>query len=219
MLHLHQMICTVCFFKAVQTVNPPNGSVGSSQIAASIITGQTALGATPADTDELLISDAGTLKRVDYSYLKSANTPAFEAYLSSDQTGVSDNSATKVEIDTELFDTDGCYDNSTNYRFTPTTAGKYFVYASVNGKTDNAAYLTHMNLYIYKNGSLYKYIEQDFRSANAFIITTQAEAIIDMNGSSDYLEVYGVLDYTSGAGRFQANTKNTYFGAYKLIGV
>jgi hypothetical protein len=35
-----------------------------------VITGTTALGATPADTDELLLSDAGTLKRVDYSYLK-----------------------------------------------------------------------------------------------------------------------------------------------------
>ena len=67
-----------CVFlgKAVQTVNPPNSSVGSSQVSADLITGQTALGATPADTDELLISDAGTLKRVDYSYLKSANTPA-----------------------------------------------------------------------------------------------------------------------------------------------
>ena len=49
--------------QAKQTVNPPDGSVGNSQVAASIITGQTALGATPADTDELLISDAGTLKK------------------------------------------------------------------------------------------------------------------------------------------------------------
>ena len=63
--------------KAVQTVNPPNSSVGSSQVSADLITGQTALGATPADTDELLISDAGTLKRVDYSYLKSNNTENF----------------------------------------------------------------------------------------------------------------------------------------------
>jgi hypothetical protein len=35
-----------------------------------VITGTTALGATPADTDEFIVSDAGTLKRVDYSYLK-----------------------------------------------------------------------------------------------------------------------------------------------------
>ena len=61
-----------CVFlgKAVQTVVPPAGSVGADQLSANAITGQTALGGTPADTDELLISDAGVLKRVDYSYLK-----------------------------------------------------------------------------------------------------------------------------------------------------
>ena len=50
---------------------PSDDTVDASKITANIITGQTALGATPADTDELLISDAGTLKRVDYSHLKS----------------------------------------------------------------------------------------------------------------------------------------------------
>ena len=65
-----------CVFlgRALQTVNPPAGSVGSSQIAAEMITGTTALAATPADTDEFLISDAGTLKRLDYSYIKSSPT-------------------------------------------------------------------------------------------------------------------------------------------------
>ena len=60
--------------RALQTVNPAGGSVGSSQIAAEMITGQTALGATPADTDEFLVSDAGVLKRVDFSHLKSDPT-------------------------------------------------------------------------------------------------------------------------------------------------
>ena len=51
---------------------PSDDTVDASKITANVITGQSALGATPADTDELLISDAGTLKRVDYSYLKSS---------------------------------------------------------------------------------------------------------------------------------------------------
>ena len=53
------------------TVNPQAGSVGSSQITSEMITGQTALGVAPADTDEFLVSDAGVLKRIDYSLLKS----------------------------------------------------------------------------------------------------------------------------------------------------
>ena len=62
-----------CVFlgRALQTVNPAGGSIGSSQLSADAITGQTALAATPADTDEFLISDAGTLKRIDYSHIKS----------------------------------------------------------------------------------------------------------------------------------------------------
>ena len=54
------------------TCTDPYDTVDASKITANIITGQSALGATPADTDELLISDAGTLKRVDYSHLKSS---------------------------------------------------------------------------------------------------------------------------------------------------
>ena len=66
--------------RALQTVNPADASVGTSQLAATsvtaaklnndIISGTTALAETPADTDELLVSDAGTLKRVDFSHLK-----------------------------------------------------------------------------------------------------------------------------------------------------
>ena len=214
-----------CVFlgKAVQTVNPPNSSVGSSQVSADLITGQTALGATPADTDELLISDAGTLKRVDYSYLKSANTPAFEAFLSANQT-VSDVTETKAQVNTEVFDTDNCYDNSTNYRFTPTVAGKYFVYGKVAideaaGNTRNAVSM------IYKNGSEVGRAFVNFHSGDttdgegACVTTT---AVVDMNGSSDYVELYGIHDTVSGVdGRFQGDTTKRYtsFGAYKLIGV
>ena len=54
--------------------------------------------------------------------------PAFEANLSANQS-IADNTTVKVEFDREVFDTDNCYDNSTNYRFTPTKAGKYFVYS------------------------------------------------------------------------------------------
>ena len=56
--------------KAVQTVNPPSGSVGSSQVASTIITGQTAE-ATVADDDTVLIHDtsASALKKMTVSNL------------------------------------------------------------------------------------------------------------------------------------------------------
>ena len=48
-------------------------AISEEHLDATALTGHTALAATPADTDELLISDAGTLKRIDYSYLKSTS--------------------------------------------------------------------------------------------------------------------------------------------------
>ena len=46
---------------------PAAAAVTASDLDPSVITGQTALSVAPADTDELLISDAGTLKRIDAS--------------------------------------------------------------------------------------------------------------------------------------------------------
>ena len=206
--------------KAVQTVNPPSGSVGSSQVAASIITGQTALGATPADTDELLISDAGTLKRVDYSYLKSANTPAFMGYLSSDQT-VTDNTLTKVTINAEEYDTAGNYDHSSNYRFTPTTAGKYFFYGSICLRAARSNSLRSGRIIFYKNGSaIYGGVDDLYDNPTTSSQIT-ATASFEMNGSSDYVELFGLVDVVSGTAKFEADysgsNHSTYFGAYKII--
>ena len=47
-----------------------DNSISEEHLDPTVITGLSALGAEPADTDELLISDAGTLKRMDYSYIK-----------------------------------------------------------------------------------------------------------------------------------------------------
>ena len=51
---------------------PSDDSVGAAQIKNDLISGTTALTSAPDDTDEFLVSDAGTLKRIDYSLIKSA---------------------------------------------------------------------------------------------------------------------------------------------------
>ena len=56
---------------------PSDDTVDASKITANVITGQSALGVSPADTDEFLVSDAGVLKRVDYSYIKGITQASF----------------------------------------------------------------------------------------------------------------------------------------------
>jgi hypothetical protein len=147
------------------------------------------------------------------------NTPAFEAFLSS-SASINHNTAVKVECNTEVFDTAGAYDNSTNYRFTPQTAGKYFVYSKVRVDT-TAANCENTVSYIYKNGSSYTYSVIDFDSNDGEGATTTNAAVIDMNGSSDYLELYAFGKAASGGGTLglEGDSSNfpTLFGAYKII--
>ena len=55
---------------SISTAKLVANSVTAAKFNADVISGQTALAETPADTDELLLSDAGVLKRVDFSHLK-----------------------------------------------------------------------------------------------------------------------------------------------------
>lgn len=47
-----------------------DGTISNSKLAQDVISAETALTSAPADTDEFLLSDAGTLKRIDYSLIK-----------------------------------------------------------------------------------------------------------------------------------------------------
>ena len=146
-----------------------------------------------------------------------ANTPAFEAYLSSDQVPSND-TETKINFNTENFDTDSCYDNATNYRFTPTTAGKYFVYSKVRFQSASVSQLSDTGLQIYKNGSLEIETYTLFRSNYEQAHTVTTYSVIDMNGSSDYLEVYGKLAVNSGSlSGFIGGNKRSIFGAYRIL--
>jgi hypothetical protein len=147
-----------------------------------------------------------------------ANTPAFEAFLSSDQT-ISNNTNTKIQFNTEVYDTASAYDNSSNYRFTPQTAGKYFVYSKIRVQSTNNTNLKTTAIYLYKNGSnicesFDLYWNSYIRSAYIALSTT-----VDMNGSSDYLELYGygLANDSSLYGVMGNSDRVSNFGAYKII--
>jgi hypothetical protein len=126
------------------------------------------------------------------------NGPAFSSALTSDQT-LSNNTVTKLTLNTEVYDTNNCYDPTTNYRFTPNVAGYYLINLKVLlGGTGTRNYA--MAAYIYKNGSSFTY------SPSIMSITVgsggdnslASSMLIYMNGSTDYLEAYAYqFDYTA----------------------
>ena len=234
-----EMYC-VFLGRATATNAPGAGSVGTAQLVSdavteakiaddaiesehlnnNIISGQTELAVAPASTDELLISDGGVLKRIDYSYIKASSTPAFAAKMSGSQ-NISHNTSTKITVNTEIFDTDNAYDNSSNYRFTPQTAGKYYCTFNINSNANGQGNFRIANAQIYFNGSLAYISGYDKATGYENNGRESLSAIITFNGSSDYIEPY-FYGYTQDSGNIEIGGSNTYdcqFSAYRIIGL
>ena len=127
------------------------------------------------------------------------------------QRGTSDQSITngvqtKIQLNNELTDTDGTFDSTTNYRHTPTKAGKWLYVFGVWMDLSLAG--AQVEVDIFKNGTL---------AAGAAVAGGSAVAdsflpgvtVLDMNGSTDYVEVYVYHDDTA--------ARNCKVGAYTCL--
>ena len=141
------------------------------------------------------------------------NTPAFSAERSGSQT-ISDATRTTILFNNEFYDSSSAYDTSTG-KFTPQTAGKYFITANVllNASTDSNFKSGFVELY--KNSTYVAESVQDERGTNA---ARQRPAtiscILDMNGSSDFVLIQGYIDVHSGSPKIGDTST---FQAFKII--
>jgi hypothetical protein len=184
-----EMYC-VFLGRAVATNAPGAGSVNTAAIAAdavteakiaddavesehlndNVISGQTELAAEPADTDEFLVSDAGTLKRIDYSHIKGGGiTEADQWRLTTDFT----TSGTTISSGWERDDTNGSTYIGTGMTessgiFTFPSTGKYLILwtpsfliaqnntqiqSGIETTTDNSSYNSRANTFGGGNGT------------------------------------------------------------------
>jgi len=179
--------------KAVQTVNPPNSSVGTSQLDSSL------------DFSSKTITLASNMK----------NTPAFAVYGSSGQS-LSDNTDTKVEFDTEVYDTDSAF---ASHKFTVPSAGKYFfnvnLYFEGRGEND---YRRFQAAYRKNGGGLSLpsslHLARENYSNEMRANGVSFSIILDL-AVSDYVEVYALQDNSANASR---QLEQAYFQGFKLIG-
>jgi len=145
------------------------------------------------------------------------NTPAFMAYQSSGSVTISSSTETKVQFDTEVFDTDNTFDNSTNYRFTPGVAGKYFLSAQVLcvAGTDN---LTEAEFYIKKNGSTRTKSSFNFTNNRASVASPIISITDEVDLTTDYYEIYVAINDSSGSPSYGGDSTSfrTYFTGYKI---
>ena len=153
--------------------------------------------ATNTDRTLILPDEAGTVL-TSASDVAQKGVPAFSAYQSSAQT-LSSATFTKIQLQAEEFDTANCFDSTTNYRFTPTVAGYYMI----TGSLAVSSFVTQIILSIYKNGVLLK---EGFNNTGSG--HPNMTALIYLNGTTDYVELYAWL---SGGQALSAGSAYTYF--------
>ena len=165
-------------------------------------TGTLTLSAPNTNSDRTLTlpDNSGTL-------LSNASTfagtgPAFSAYSNATTTLTSANTAYKIPFQIAEFDTASCYDNATNYRFTPNVAGYYQVTAILGCGAVASNYFQSV---VFKNGSRFTDLINFPTSASAGPVLGGG-TLMYMNGTTDYIEIYaqssaaGAVVYGSNVG-------------------
>jgi len=154
----------------------------------------------------------------DFQAVGGDNTPAFKATMSAGQSIGSDTSV-KLQYNSEVFDTDGAFDSSTNYRFTVPSgkAGKYFISASVRtGSIDDQK---KIYIWIAKNGATSFDIPEFFTNGSSgggeqfsvLVSTTMSLSV------GDYIEAYTLHQSSGSVSYSNSNGIGTYFTGFKLI--
>lgn len=193
--------------------------LANAAIAKSIVDAKgDIIAATAADTvsrlavganGTVLTADSAEATGVKWATAGGGSGPAFNAYRATSTQTVTSGAYTKIQFNAETFDTDSCFDSTTNYRFTPNKAGYYQMNTSLN------PYFSSANF-----GVLRPY----FNGAGVRTYTTdagygQSQAmpmswIIYFNGSTDYMEVYLYVESNADVGYAATLLNNTFSGVW-----
>ena len=120
--------------------------------------------------------------------------PTFKAYKSAAQNSVTHNGGVKVTFETEVWDSDSCY-NTSNSRFTPDVAGYYLITAQL--EISHAVDEARVMGMLYKNGSIVAEGNNSSGNDNGVYPSSRSTWLVSLDGDDDYVEIY---TYGSNAG-------------------
>ncbi len=202
---------------AITAAKIADDAISEEHLDVTAITGHTAE-TSIADGDTILIHDASAsaLRKMTKSNFVSGiggtNTPNFLISKTDSDQNLSNNSATKVTFNNEVFDSDNAF-ASNKFTVPSNEGGKYFLYVNIKWNTDDRGIRV---TYLYKNGSivaeLFNQDGHDQGNQSASVGT-----VLNLS-ASDYVEVY-CLQTTADAESIIAisSYQGTYFGGFKLI--
>ena len=161
-------------------------------------TGTFTIAAPNSNTDRTLTlpDEAGTVLT---SASSQVTGPAFSVYLSADQS-ISASTFTKVLLDTKVFDAENSFDLA-NSKFLPSVAGYYCFNGFICNS--NGANVSRQITSFFKNGSEYARSADITQTSTAYTTRSGGSVLIYLNGSTDYVELYG----------YQTGSSTAFLGA------
>lgn len=132
--------------------------------------------------------------------------PAFKAYRNTSQS-ITNNTQTKIQMNAELFDTDNCFDSTTNFRFTPNVAGYYQLNWGIwfGGTVTTAVAYTAVNGTSSAEGA---------QAAASTTTRSSGSDLVLLNGSTDYAEIHCYVTGSALTVDGSANFRSTFSGSF-----
>ena len=164
-----------------------DGIITNAKLAQDIISGDTALASEPADTDEFLVSDAGTLKRIDYSLIKGGGiTVADQWRLTASMTSNADITSNLERVDTSGQGTLGSAMTESSGIFTFPSTGIWWVVFTIVGQPDNSGGTVIGYIKATTNNSAYSNMTYGgYGSSDGRVHTFTHQSFIDVTDTSN----------------------------------
>ena len=158
--------------------------------------------------DTIKSTTGNTALTISESGVPQLNVPLFKAIPTANQ-NITSAAWTKVTLDNVLYDTNGYFDGTTNYRYTPQIAGYYQFHGYIR---NNSSGLTTVSIDIYKNGSS----GQEYRVivSTSSAVGTTVTTVMYMNGTTDYVELYGNITGTSPYFQYVLDSSSSFFEGF-----
>ena len=198
---------------------PSDDTVTAAKLNDNVISGQTALTAEPDDTDEFLVSDAGTIKRIDYSLIKGGGITMADQFRLSADVGASSQSV-DFTSNLERVDTSGqgtlgsSLMSESSGIFTFPSTGIYLVRFDLVSYVATATRYLNAHIMLTTNNSSYSIIAEGRNGgfvSESSSTNNQANAItlLDITDTSNQkVKFQAVINQTSSNGFYGSSTLN-----------
>lgn len=154
-----------------------------------------------------LVADSSEATGLKWAAASGASGPSFGVYGSAAQNGIANNTFVKAALNTEVWDTDSCYD-TTLYRFTPNKSGYYQINSMVRRTVSTPC---DAIISVFKNGTRYNDTHYSDGPVN---FQANSAVLVYLNGTTDYIEFFVYLSTSGGTRDIQNDANNITSGVW-----